>query len=217
MSVTFKDWLKYGANQKEIGKFFYNASNTMKYLHEHEYYIKNFNPDEIEIMNTETMSPIKYNNLDIMYPNEEERLVRSNVYTQALLQIAAYTNTLDSLNPTFVKNNFSEFEMFLPEEDIPYLKGVIERNSLVYYSDYINERNRREIDKLAREASEGGDSYGRTKSKSTAIGRAMVDKETRKLYSNLEERQSAFTTFLILPITMIILGIVMSIMTIFIK
>ena len=48
--------------------------------------------------------------------------------------------------------------------------------------------------------------------KATSIGSAFADKDTKNLYRDLDDsKQSAFVSFLILPVAMIILGIVLSI------
>ena len=217
MGMKLRDWFRQETKEEQLRKMFYNMSSTMKYIHSYDYYISSFNLSEIEINNLETLSPIQYNQLNKMSEEDDSKLINHNIFVLALMQVGAYTNNLDTLNAQFVKENFNEFEMFLPESDIPYLRGVIQRNSPVYYCDYIDEKNKREIEKL--EAETGGPTTleaGRQKSKATAVGTAMADKDTAKLYSNLEDKQAAFTSFLILPLSMIWLGLLLLLITTFI-
>lgn len=219
MGIRLRDWFRQEANEEQLKKVFYNMSSTMKYIHSFDYYISNFNPSEIEINNLETLSPIQYNQLNKMNDDDDQDIINRDIFVLALMQVGVYTNTLDTLNAQFVKENFSEFEIFLPEDDVPYLRGVIQRNSPVYYCDFVNEKNKREIEKLEMESGVsmgevGG--MGIQKKKTTAIGTAMADKETAKLYSGLEEKQAAFTNFLILPLAMIWLGLVVLLITTFI-
>lgn len=218
MDVRVKDFLKYEAGEEKYKKLFYNMSTTMKYIHESDYYIRSFDLSEIEIKNIETLTPIQYNKIEKLEENSSNE-INNNIYLLALLMIGVYSNTLENFNAQFVKENFNEFELFLPEDDVPYLRGVIQRNSPVYYCDYVVARNQKELEKLEKEVG-GMDTAvgGMTKSKSTAVGRAMADRETEKLYNGIlsSDRQAAFTSFLILPLTMILLGIIFSIITLII-
>lgn len=216
MGYSVKEWLKYDGHDEELPKLFYNMSATLKYIHSNDYYIRDFNISDININNEETLSPIEYKNIEKMETIEDKEKIPENIHTLALLQLAAYSKTLAYFNPTFAEQNFQEFELFIPEEDIPYLRGAIQRRSPVYYCDFVNARNQREIERLEKETG-GVDSSigGMSKSKSTAIGRAMTDKETERLYKNtFTDGQSGLTTFLILPLTMILLGVILSILTI---
>ena len=218
MGYNVKDWLKYNSSNEDISRLFYNMSSTMKYIHDNDYYVKSFNLAEIDIINEETLSPIEYKIIKRIETEEDRKNIPNNIHILALMQLGAYSNTLEYFNPTFAEENFNEFEIFIPEDDIPYLRGAIQRNSPVYYCDFVNARNKREIEQLEKETG-GIDTAigGMSKSKSTAIGRAMTDKETEKLYkNNFDDRQAAFTTFLILPLTMILLGIILSIITLII-
>lgn len=219
MGMKLRDWFQEEANEEKLKKLFYNMSSTMKYIHSYDYYIRSFNPSEIEVNNLETLSPIQYNQLSKMNEDDDQDIINRDIFILALMQVGVYTNTLDTLNAEFVKENFNDFEIFLPEDDVPYLRGVIQRNSPVYYSDFVNENNKRKIQDLEKEAgvsigNSGG--MGIQKTKSTQVGTAMADKETSKLYSGLEDKQGAFTSFLILPLAMIWLGLVILLITTFI-
>ncbi len=216
MSVTIKNYLKQTIDEETRRKLFYNMSATMKYIHSYDYYISNFNPAEIEIKNIETLSPIQYNYISKM-EEENEKLIQQNIEMLALMQVGIYTNTLEYLkasNIVYIKEHFQEFEQFLPEVDVPYLRGVIQRNSPVYYCDFVKEKNKREITKLEEAtgvSSNNTKGIGIQKVKATEVGTALADKETEKLYSNLDDKQAAFTNFLILPIAMILLGGIISV------
>lgn len=218
MGMKLRDWLKYESNEEQMQKLFYNMSTTMKYIHSYDYYINNFNPSEIEINNSQTLSPIQFNQLNKMENDDDADLINKNIYILALMQVGVYTHTLDTLNAQFVKNNFQEFEVFLPEDDVAYLRGVIQRNMPVYYCDYVNENNKKKIENLEQEAgidqgvSKG---VGIQKTKATSIGVAFADKDTKKLYSVLDDKQAAFTGFLILPLVMILLGMIILLITLF--
>lgn len=214
MGTSVKDFLQYEANDEQLSKLFYNMSVAMKYVHHYDYYIDNFDLSSITIENSDDLNPIRYQNIRKMPTKSADELITENIFVLALLQIGVYTGTINYLNSKFIQENFKEFENFLPSDDLPYLRGVIERRSPVYYSDYVNEKNKREIEKLESETginSINSEGKGISKKKATEIGSAFADKETQKLYGNLDEKQAAFTTFLILPLAMILLGIVLSV------
>ena len=212
MVVKLKDWVSSNTNVESMRKLNYNMSKTMKYIHKKGYCIKTFNLRQIEILNPETLSPIQYNTLIKPKSNDLERMKQDDIYNLAFMQIGIYSGMLDNLNPKFLKENFQEFEIFLPEDDIPYYRGIITRGARVYYFDYIDEKNKRDINKLQEEtSSSNGKNISFQKSKSTAVGRAMVDKKTKELYSSIDKPEAAFVNFLILPIAMVVLGIILSI------
>ena len=88
-------------------------------------------------------------------------------------------------------------------------------NFTIIKSNFVNmkeELNKRDINKLQEEtSSSNGKNISFQKSKSTAVGRAMVDKKTKELYSSIDKPEAAFVNFLILPIAMVVLGIILSI------
>lgn len=212
MGVKLKDWVSSNSNIENMRKLNYNMSKTMKYIHEKGYCIKTFNLKQIEILNLETLSPIQFNTLIKPKSSDFEIMKQDDIYNLAFMQIGLYSGILDNLNPRFLKENFKEFEIFLPEEDIPYYRGIITRGSRVYYFEYVDEKNRRDIIKLQEETnSSNGRMASFQKSKATAVGRAMADKKTRELYSSIDKPEAAFVSFLILPIAMIVLVIILSV------
>lgn len=215
MRVSLKEFYQDNRNSEDMQKLYYNMSTTAKYIHDCNHCINSFNLKDIEVLDKEKLTPIQFNHIARMSPLDEEQFVREDIYHLAFMQIGIYSNTLDHLKPQFLKENFELFAQFLPEEDVPYFKGVIERGASVYYCDFVVERSRREIEVLKKEVGEEetSNALGFQKSKKTAIGSAYADRETRDLYSGLDDkRQAAFTSFMILPFVMVLLGVILSIM-----
>lgn len=219
MSLSLKEWLETNHEIESRQKLFYNMSCTLNYIHNRDYYIKSFNPKEIEILNPEKLSPIRYDTVVRMPKEHKDQIVREDIYNLAFIQISAYSNIkIEDLKPMFLKENFSEFQRYLPQEDVRYLQGVIERGAGIYYYEYVDKRNELELEKLREEmSSEVNDSsnsvsnsLGIQKSKSTAVGKAMVDHDTKKLYGDLvDTKQAAFVSFLIFPVSLILLGLIL--------
>ena len=222
MEINFKNYIQSEKKIASYQKLFYNMSKTMKYIHSCNYIIRSFNPEDIKINNVEKLSPIQFDELEKnLYDSEE--LINNNIHNLAVLQVATNTGLLPYMNldnqkyTNYLKENFGEYESLLPEEDVRYFEGVIKRGSFVYYSDFINRRNELEVEKMEQDLGDSGVSKGFQKVKATAAGMTYndADNETIKLYDKLNDRQqAAFTSFLILPIAMILLGIILSILII---
>lgn len=227
MKMALKNYLQNNNNDDELQKLFYNMSKTMKYIHSHDYYIDKFNVDNIFINDIEKLTPIQFDELQKIDYDNEEQLIQKNIQNMAMLQVGVYTGLLPYMSFNndkyllFLKENFNAYQELLPISDVRYYNSVIRGDAFVYYSDFKDRSNQLELEELQKELKDSsplnaGNSKGIQKTKATAAGilYAGADKETKKLYENLNDRQqAAFTSFLILPITMILLGVIISIIT----
>ena len=156
---TLSNWLSKEHSQDELRRVFINMDMAMKYIHEKRYCIKSFSPKEIEIINN-SLDQIKYNTLLEMPNNmyDQKELIKEDIYSSAFLQIGAYLNNnsmkythqsidqfLDTLKPQFLKENFDSFSTFLPESDVAYYRGVVQRGVSVYLNEYVNEKSNRDL------------------------------------------------------------------------
>lgn len=155
-SITLKDWWfknEHPSSQKR--QMFLYIDFAMRYVHSKGYCVKTFDPKEIEILNN-SIDQIKFNYL-IEIPEDDmikNKLVKEDIYNLALLQIGLYSFTASNfynMSPKFIKENFDKFVPILPETDIPYLRGVIERNANVYFTEFELERVKREDTNMQRE------------------------------------------------------------------
>ena len=188
----------------------YNCFFILKYIHERDYFVQTFNTNEIQIVDDNKLSPIQYNTVVQVPKGESEEIKREDIYNLAFMQIGIYSNTLDILKPAFLKEHFDSFTAFLPASDVPYYRGVATRGARVYYSDYIEEKNKREIAKLEEMTGED-DSKGIQMVKATDAGKAFTDHANDYLYSDINKPEAAFTTLVIIPVIMIVIGVVLSI------
>ncbi len=219
MGLNLKEWLETNHEIESRQKLFYNMSRTMNYIHDRDYYIKSFNLKEIEILNPEKLSPIRYDTVVRMPKEYKDQIIREDIYNLAFIQISAFANIkIENLKPIYLKENFSEFQKYLPQMDVPYLQGIIERGAGIYYYEYIDKRNKQELERLQRETDSEinnssrsiSNSLGIQKTKTTAVGKSMVDSDTKKLYGDLvDTKQAAFVSFLIFPVSLILLGIIL--------
>lgn len=211
MAITLKEWLKDNHSDEDLQLLFYNMSSTLKYIHERDYFVKTFNTNEIQIVDDNKLSPIQYNTVVQIPKGENEEIKREDIYNLAFMQIGIYSNTLDILKPAFLKEHFDSFTAFLPAGDVPYYRGVATRGARVYYSDYVDEKNKREIAKLEEMTENEGYEKGIQRIKSTTAGKAFTDQANDYLYSDINKPEAAFTTLVIIPVIMIVIGVILSI------
>lgn len=158
-SISLSEWVMLYPEEDQMRSVFFSLDRALKYLHEHHYCIESFDPTKIFILNHDN----RYVQYEKFVPipsdfNEEASIIQEDIFYSAFLQIAIYSGSLGYLTPQFLKENFKEFEQFLPKDDIPYYRGVIERGASVYYSDYVLEKKSRDLKQLAGQFDEEVDS-----------------------------------------------------------
>lgn len=207
--VTLKDWLRQSHTTEEYQSLFLVMDMTMHYIHNKGYGIltkrgrdgyPELDTNKVRIMTGGNLR-VLFSDIDVVDPNYQKQLVRDNIYSNAYTAIKAYSNFNEELNHKFLKDNFKEFELFLPEEDIPYYRGIIERDASVYYAEYVQKRLEKEIEKEG--GALAGQARGNSLSKSTEIGRAIASQ-----YSQLDNNNvAAFVHLYIFPAIIVSLSL----------
>lgn len=216
-SITMKEWLTHYHSQEEYQSFFINMDLAMKYIHDQGYYIDSFALDTIDILN-HSEKQIRFNQLHIMPLDfsSQKDLVRDNIFLSAVLQIGVYSDCLEYFHGeaiTYLKNNFEDFSLFLPKEDIPYYRGVIERGASVYLSSYVGERKKRDLNNLDQQINDDGIGKDKTLVKTNGTSLTAEDLvpqniiELQGVYSNLSKNDAAFARALIYPILILLVGL----------
>ncbi len=219
--MTLSEWLQKYHMQEDLQNLFVNMDIAMKYIHDQGFYIESFALDRIKLLN-DSIRLIRFENL-APFPNDitqQKELVRNNIFLSAVLQIGVYANCIQYFNTDtmqFLKENFNQFSMFLPQEDVPYYKGVIERDASVYYSAFVGERKKRELKELDKQLSgvDGGvNSRGKVLVKSNGLAELSAEdliphneKENGVIYKDLSKKEAAFARALIYPIMILIFGL----------
>lgn len=219
--MTLSEWLQKYHMQEDLQNLFVNMDIAMKYIHDQGFYIESFALDRIKLLN-DSIRLIRFEIL-APFPNDitqQKELVRNNIFLSAVLQIGVYANCIQYFNTDtmqFLKENFNQFSMFLPQEDVPYYKGVIERGASVYYSAFVGERKKRELKELDKQLSgvDGGvNSSGKVLVKSNGLAEPSAEdliphneKENGVIYKDLSKKEAAFARALIYPIMILIFGL----------
>lgn len=211
--VTLKDWLRQPHTMEEYQSLFMVMDMTMHYIHNKGYGIltkkgrdgyPELDTSRVRILDGK-VPRVFFPDIDVVEPSYQKQLVHDNIYSNAYTAIKAYSNFNEELNHRFLKENFKEFELFLPEDDIPYYRGIIERDASVYYAEYVQKRIEKQIEK--EEGVLQGEARSNSLSKSTEIGKAIASQYSQLDSSNI----AAFVHLYIFPAIIIFLSLIIPI------
>ena len=217
-AVSLDSWIKSFRDEEEMREIFLNMDRAMKYLHDRGYCIKSFDPRNILILNN-SVDQIK---LDILpLPDDyavKKQYIKEDIYNSSFIQIGLYAKCLSFLNKDFLKTNFDRFCEFLPEGDIPYYRGVIDRGASVYFCEYAMEKANRDLATLEKELAEEGSGLIVPKPKSS-MGDVNVNARINDgIYKQLgSKREAAFVTLLLFPTALLVVGVVIALISLIIS
>lgn len=211
-AITLSEWSSSFHADDELREVFLNMDRAMKYIHDRGYCIQSFDPRQIQILNN-SVNQIKFCALLAM-PNDfsvRKQLVKEDIYNSVYIQIGIYTKCLYYMSPSVLKENFDSFATFLPEGDVPYYRGVVQRDASVYLSEYALEKKKRDLAALENEVGSGSSGKGRAlvKSNGSSIYDDSNDKINDDIYKfDMKMSEAAFISLLIFPTILVVLGIV---------
>ena len=199
-NINLLDWASMHYKEEELQEVFLNMDKALQYLHNHNYCIAVFYPTHIEILHDQP-EYIYFKDITEMPFDEAERasIIKQDIFRSALIQIGIYSNTLKYINPDFLKENFDNFAQFLPEDDRPYYRGVVQRGASIYLSEFAAEKGRRKLEELERELGDGASSekgQARTLTSGHNIGISPVtnDKINDQIYGLNRKNEAAFVS-----------------------
>lgn len=156
-SMNLDEWISFHSGEDEMRSVFLNMDRALKYIHEHGYCIEVFHPLYIEVLNNSD-DYIQFKKLIELSkdPILKKKMIAEDIFHSSLIQIAFYLKMTDlnQLNPDFLKENFDEVSQFIPEGDVPYYRGVIQRGASVYFCEYALEKRNRDLEDLEKELGE---------------------------------------------------------------
>ena len=165
---TLDEYIKTYHNNDEYTRLFYVMDSTMKYIHGKGYYVINFNPKNIVVGVTNNNEDyVNFKSIDVM-DDDITNKINNNIYNLAFLEIGILSETLEHLKPEFLKENYSQFKIFIPADLVNYYQMIVVNGGHTYLCAYIEIKNKQEITKLNKALEEeGGSSKGRSYVKST--------------------------------------------------
>jgi len=213
ISSSLKEWLP-SAGAQDLKNLFLNMDIGMRYLHSRGFYIESFDPSKVEILNNSS-EQIRYTSIEKLSNDEayNREIIRENIYRFALLQIGIYTNCTDYINPSVVKSDFDSFCSFIPQQDVPYYRGVIERGANVYFSDYVAEMEKRNMESLSTDGVPPL-GQGRQYVKGTGINKSLESLNSDvngEIYVKEKMSNAAFISLLVIPTAVAVFGVIFAI------
>ena len=217
-STSLDSWIKSFRDEEEMREIFLNMDRAMKYLHDRGYCVKSFDPRNIYILNN-ALDQIK---LDIIPLPEDYALkkqyIKEDIYNSSFIQIGLYSKCLPYLKKDFLKSNFDRFSEFLPEGDIPYYRGVIDRGASVYFCEYAMEKANRDLANLEKELAGEGMGLSVPKPKN-AMGDVNVNTRINDgIYKQLSgKREAAFVSLLLFPTALLVVGVIIALISLLVS
>lgn len=216
-SVTLRAWFGSFHSEDEMKEIFLNMDRALKYIHEHDYCIRTFDPARIEILNN-SLNQIRFSEIMMMPsdPRERKSIIKEDIYNSSFVQIGLYTRCLNYLKKDFLKSNFDGFATFLPESDVPYYRGVIERGASVYLSEYAEERTKRDLITLEKELN--GEAAAANVSTMNFDTDGINDHINDSIYKQISNKKTdaAFATILMFPTLVLSLALVLALIVWFV-
>lgn len=206
MKLSLTDYMSSYHDFKDYQQTFYVMDKTLKYIHENNYKVYSFNPDNIFLLNNSDnkTTAVSYQNV-VSIGDKPVDEVHQDMFNLALLEVSIYTSTYPYLKVDFLRENFKEISMLLPNEDISYYRRNLLEKNYFYYSDYCDARNKNDIEKINKSLeAEGG--RNRSMVKSTPYG---------AIYQEIaDDNSKAFVTRFILPFIIFSLSLLIPLLSI---
>lgn len=207
-TISLESWISHYHSEEDMREVFLNMDRAMKYVHDHGYCIKSFHPKDIEIINQQ-FDQIRFKTLLEMPfdPVERKQYVKEDIYNSSFLQIGIYTKCLYYLKRDYLKANYADFSQFLPEGDVPYYRGVVERGASVYFCEYDLEKRKRDLMNLEKEVGDGN-----VPTDKSALNSLDVNEEINSvIYRQISKKnEAAYINFLVYPTIMFAISIIIA-------
>ena len=198
-SMSLTEWVVSHPSEDDRRSVFLNLDRALKYIHEHGYCIQVFHPSEIEVLNNDDQYIQFLHLMELSHDSiTRKKMIKEDIFNSSLIQIGIYSKSLKYLQPDFLKENFDSFVEFLPQGDVPYYRGVIQRGASVYFCEYALEKRNRDLAELEKELGEMTDEVEEQYDKEeVSITNDAVNDIIYKQINGLKD--AAFINWLLVP------------------
>jgi len=216
--VSFKQWIDMHYDDESKQSLFLNMDRALKYINEHDYMVDDFSPFKIFVLYNDnqyilfsSLSPLPTD----LYQRDE--CIKKNIYDSAMLQVKLYyysdglgfdfDSYLEKFDSSFLLEHLDEFFQFVPSSDVPYYRGVLQRNACVYLCEFTLEKSKRNLISL-------GKDVGETINVDTFQQKSLTNDFINKYiyyYLNKKKKDAAFSYFLIIPTIIFLVALIIEI------
>ena len=204
---TLLEYIVEHPSTDEMREVFLYMDVALKYIHDHNYCIEVFHPSTIYVLDDKP-NYVEFSSI-MELPKDSLKsqvYIQKDIFNSSFIQIALYTRIGDYLKPEFLLEHFDEIATFLPEGDVPYYRGVIQRNANVYLSEYTAEKTNRDLKQLSQELDDK--SIEEYKDEVDVLSNDQVND---KIYRQINA-DKAFISFLLIPVILLLGGILFTIL-----
>ena len=203
--ATLDQWIRTHSTEEEMREVFLNMDRALKYIHDHDYCIYVFHPSEIEVLEN---SPDHINFRKLMeLPsdiNKRKTMIKEDIFNSTLIQISFYgainSEKIIYFQPEFLREHFEDLIQFLPNGDVPYYRGVVQRGASVYFCEYALEKRNRDLADLEKQLGEETGDKQLTPAPQLSEGAIINEKINDNIYRRINGlKDKAFVNMLIIP------------------
>ena len=218
-TVTLSEWVNGHHSEDEMRSIFLNMDRALKYIHDHGYCIDVFYPTEINVLNNDD-NYVQFRRLVELSKQYDiaKEMMREDIFRSALIQIGMYSNSFKYLTPEFLRENFDSFAEFIPNDDVPYYRGVVQRGASVYLCEYTQEKSKRDLEDLEKQLGDidNNNKIGSVTNTNEDITNRKVNDLIYRQISGINEN-AAFLNILIIPVIGLIIIVLVMIVTLIIN
>ena len=216
--ISLLQWIDvhYDDNSKQT--LFLNMDRALKYINDHGYMVDDFFPSKIYVLFNDSQyiwfsstSPLP----DDFY--ERDECVKKNIYDSSVLHVKLYyyskglgldlESYLKKFDSSFLIEHLDDFFQFVPSSDIPYYRGVLQRNAGVYLCEFSLEKGKRELVSLGKDVGEtiNTDNFQQESLTNDFINGYIYS------YLSKQKKNAAFSYFLIIPTIVFFVALIIEI------
>lgn len=211
-TITLRQWLDMMPDMEQKREMYLYGDMALNYLNDKGVIVESFDPADITLID----SDIKKIKFEKLYPSDDYNMLKDDLFGYAKLGIRMYLDYYDYLDDKFLKSKFNEFEFGLPQDDVNYFKGVIQRGSFVYFNEFDFELRKKKLKELDSEA-DPNDDINITDFKkpnndniNSVIYDNTIDEITGFGRTRIKSRDAAFVEFMYYPVMVsLVVGVIL--------
>ena len=216
--ISLPQWIDvhYDDNSKQT--LFLNMDRALKYINDHDYMVDDFSPSKIYVLFNDSQyiwfsstSPLP----DDFYKRDE--CIKKNIYDSSVLHVKLYyyskglgldlESFLKKFDSSFLIEHLDDFFQFVPSSDIPYYRGVLQRNAGVYLCEFSLEKGKRELVSLGKDV---GETINTDNFQQESLTNDFIN-EYIYYYLSKQKKNAAFSYFLIIPTIIFFVALIVEI------
>lgn len=207
-TITLRQWLDTKPDMETEREMYLYGDMALNYLNDNGISVESFDPEDILLVDGD-IKKVKFEQLSL---NSDYNKLKDNLFNYAKFGIRMYLDYFDYLDDGFLRSKFDEFVFGLPQDDVNYFKGVIQRGSFVYFNEFDFELSKKKLKELS--AEEEIDLSSLSKPNNNANNILVYGENPKEMVgasrSKVRTRDAAFVEFMYYPVMVsLVLGVIL--------